>query len=461
MSVVFHYVEPELAQQIDAESDGFWGTIMDQVLSKLHLGTAFDYFDETNINLVERWTPVGEWFHERGRHGLDPYQKSFDGKISSRVSGALRDGLSFSGVNFASQDYLSLASHPVLVSAAIHAANEYGVHSAGSAALMGITSVSKELERSLESYLQYREVTLFPTGWTAGFGIVKMLARPGDHILIDVLAHACLQEGAQASGAKVHRFPHLSYDGVKRRLVNIRKNEPSAGVLVITETLFSMDSDTPDLAALQELCHEHNATLLVDCAHDLGCTGSEGLGVLANQDMIGKVDVLIGTFSKTFASIGGFVATQRAGFRTALRACCGPQTFTNAMTPIQANVVLAALSVVRSSEGEVRRSKMMSNAVKLRTALEAEKFTVLGNPSAIVPVVVGDSGGARKLTNAMIMGGAIVNLVEAPAVAKNQSRWRLQVMADHDDDAIQAFVQIAVSSRKMILAESEFYPAGE
>lgn len=421
---------------------------MHQFVGKnIHSGTAFDHFDSDNTDLVGRWTPVGAWFQERGKFGLDPYQKSFDGRISPRVSGALRDGRPFSGVNFASQDYLSLASHPVLISAAIKAASDLGVHSAGSAALMGITSVAQELEHALEDYLRYREVTLFPTGWTAGFGIVKMLARPGDHILIDVLAHACLQEGAQASGAKTHRFPHLSYDGVKRRLESIRRTEPNSGILVVTETLFSMDSDTPDLASLQALCSSHNATLLVDCAHDLGCMGQEGLGILSMQDMVGKVDVLIGTFSKTFASIGGFVATQHPGFRTALRACCGPQTFTNAMTPLQASVVLAALELVRGPEGTARRERMMTNVLHLREALGREKFKVLGNPSAIVPVIVGDSGLARQLTNAMITGGAIVNLVEAPAVAKNQSRWRLQVMADHDNDAIETFVRIAAAER--------------
>lgn len=423
---------------------------MDQIVDQNFLsGTAFDHFDPFNLNLVKRWTPVGEWFDERASRNLDPYQKSFDGRIAPWIFGALRDGRSFQGVNFASQDYLSLASHPLLVSSAIRAAQEYGVHSAGSAALMGITTISKALEQSLETYLQYNEVTLFPTGWMAGFGIVKILAQPGDQILIDVLAHACLQEGAQSSGAKIHRLPHLSYDGVKRRLQNIRKNEPNVGVLLVTETLFSMDSDTPDLVSLQALCHEFNATLVVDCAHDLGCMGKDGLGILADQNLIGKVDVLIGTFSKTFASIGGFVATQHRGFRTALRACCGPQTFTNAMTPIQASVVLAALELVRSSEGEQRRRRMMANVLKLRSMMQNEKFNVLGNPSAIVPVIIGTSGDARMLTQKMIESGAVVNLVEAPAVAKNQSRWRLQVMADHDDEAISTFVRLASAVRDM------------
>ena len=184
----------------------------------------------------------------------------------------------------------------------------------------------------------------------------------------------------------------------------------------------------------------------------------DGLGVLVAQGMAGKIDVLIGTFSKTFASIGGFVATQHEGFRTALRACCGPQTFTNAMTPIQASVVLETLKLVQSREGERRRVRMLENATRLRHALESEGFTVLGQPSAIVPVIVGDSGLARRMTNEMISMGAIVNLVEAPAVAKNQSRWRLQVMADHTDEDIAEFVKIAVAARAALTTPQDKIP---
>ncbi|SCW86912.1 Aminotransferase class I and II [Rhizobium mongolense subsp. loessense] len=191
-----------------------------------------------------------DWLHDRGKFGLDPYQKSTGGKILPYVSGRWRDGTPFSGVNFASQDYLSLSSHPRLVKAANDAATQFGVHSAGSAILMGNSDLSLELEKKLEGHLGFKECTLFPTGWTAGYGIVKMLAQPGDHIVMDILAHACLQEGAEASGAKIHRFPHLSNEGVERRLKRIRTSEPSSGILVVTGTLFSMDSDSPDIKEL-------------------------------------------------------------------------------------------------------------------------------------------------------------------------------------------------------------------
>lgn len=417
---------------------------------KFKSGNAFDHFIASEIDLVGRWLPVGQWFHERGQRGLDPYQKAVSSKILPTVHGTLQNGKEFRGVNFASQDYLSLSCHPAIIARAQRTAEEHGVHSAGSAALMGISDLAISLERELEDFLKFQEVTLFPTGWTAGYGIVKMLARPGDHILIDLLAHACLQEGAQSSGATVHRFPHLSNAGVRRRLDNIRKEHPTGGILVVTETLFSMDSDSPDIKELQAICSERSATLLVDCAHDLGCIGENGLGILAAQAMVGKVDVLIGTFSKTFASIGGFVATQHRGFRTALRACCGPQTFTNAMTPIQANVVREALRIVISEEGSDRRRRLLRNVIHLREALASEGFKILGAPSAIVPVIIGDSAQARVVTGEIIRSGAIVNLVEAPAVAKNQSRWRLQVMADHSAEDIQNFVALAAAARSSV-----------
>lgn len=411
-------------------------------------GVVKDHYAGHERDLFRRWLPVAQWFDDRCALGLDPYQKASTGKILSTVSGSFRDGSCFSGVNFASQDYLSLSSHARILRALNAAAEQFGAHSAGSSILMGGCEMSLRLERALEAFLGYREVTLFPTGWTAGYGIVKMLAQPGDHIVIDFLAHACLQEGASCSGATVHRFPHLSNSAVQKHLARIRSAQPDAGILVVTETLFSMDSDSPGIAELQAICTAHGATLLVDCAHDLGCMGETGRGILEIQGMVGEVDVLMGSFSKTFASIGGFVATQHPGMRTAIRACCGPQTFTNAMTPVQAAVVLEALSIVAGTEGLERRERLAENVAYLRTRLLENGFASPGEPSAIVPVVVGDSATARLMTRHMIQNGAIVNLVEYPAVARSKSFWRVQVMADHKREHINAFVECAIEARK-------------
>ena len=186
----------------------------------------------------------------------------------------------------------------------------------------------------------------------------------------------------------------------------------------------------------------------MDCAHDLGALGQRGLGILHTQDMVGKVDILMGSFSKTFASPGGFVACNDLGIKFALRSSCGPSTFTNAMTPIQAAVIDRALSIIDSPEGDERRARLLANTTMLRDGLAAEGFTVLGQPSAIVPVVLGDASISRLMTKYAAEEGGIVNLVEYPAVARNACRWRLQVMADHAESHVRSMVERAVSARR-------------
>lgn len=410
-------------------------------------GNVFDFYDQSVPDLLSRWDKVGQWFEARSDVGFDPYQRVVHTGIGTKASGTQRNGAPFSGVNFASQDYLSLSAHPQLIAAACTAARDMGVHSAGSAALMGNTALSVELERRLAAFTGYQHCTVFPIGWAAGYGAVKTLLRKHDHVVIDALAHACLQEAAADATPNVHRVPHLSNAAVERRLERIRRAHGDAGILVVTETLFSMDSDVPDIAALQAMCRRFDATLLVDCAHDLGAFGATGRGNLEAQGMVGKVDVLMGSFSKTFASTGGFVACNNAAFKFGLRAACGPSTFTNAMTPLQAAVVLKALEIISGPEGAERRQKLMSNILRLRGSLEASGFTLLGVPSAIVPAVLGDGPLSRLMTRTAFDLGAVVNLVEHPAVARNGARWRLQVMADHSDADIDLFCSIATQAR--------------
>jgi glycine C-acetyltransferase len=406
---------------------------------------------ENNVitNLVDRWTESGEWWLARGRHRLDPYQKYTTTRVGPRIEGAYHDGTPFRGDNFASQDYLSLSSHPKIISAVKDALDRYGLHSAGSAALMGNTALSVELERRLADLTGFDDAVVFPIGWAAGYGAVKTLVTQNDHVVIDILAHACLQEAARDATPNVHMHAHVNPKAIESRLERIRRDNPAAGILVVTETLFSMDSDIPDVLAIQEACKRHGATLLVDCAHDLGALGSTGRGKLEDFGLLGKVDVLVGAFSKVFASTGGFVAFNNKGFRYALRGRCGPSTFTNAMTIAQAAAVTASLDIVRSDEGAERRARMMANSLRMREGLVAAGFEVLGQPSAIVPMVIGDVLLTRLMTRYAIDMGAIVNLVEHPAVARNACRWRLQVMADHTAEQIDHLVKVAVESKRL------------
>ena len=405
-------------------------------------GTVAEYLDDGSSNLLDRMQGMTDWLEARWAHGVDPYSKASDGPILAECGAMDRKGVAYTGINLASQDYLALASHPQIKAAAMEAVERYGVHSAGSPALMGNTRPSLELERRLAEFAGMADCTVFATGWAAGYGLIKALIRERDHIVIDQLAHASLMEGARNATRHLHVFPHLSVSGLERRLQRIRREHPEAGILIVTESLFSMDSDTPDLAAHQELATRHGATLMVDAAHDFGCMGPTGRGHLEMQNLHGKVDLLMGSFSKTFASNGGFVATKHPALKLALRYACGPQTFSNAISPVQASIVLKALNIIESSEGEALRHLLLDNAIQLRDGLQARGFEVMGEPSAIVPVKLGDAARARLASRYTLEGGGLVNLVEFPAVAKNASRFRLQVMASHTSAQIERFIGI-------------------
>ncbi len=410
-------------------------------------GDVAQYRETPGRDLLDRLNEHSIWSAARLKNGVEPYSKHTMGAIKNRSVAFDRAGRRFEGPNFASQDYLSLAGHPAIKAAAIKAVNECGVHSAGSAALMGLTEQTIALEQRIAHWLGHHDATVFPTGWGAGYGIIKTLVRATDHIAIDMLAHACLMEGARAATNNVHSFPHLSADGLEKKLSRIRAENPEAGILVVTESMFSMDADTPDLRLAAQIAHKYHATIMVDCAHDLGCLGADGRGHLAQQSALTEVDVVMGSFSKTFASNGGFVASNHPALKIALRYMCGPLTFTNALSPVQAAVVIAALDIAQSAEGAARRERLMDNIQFLRGQLTDMGFEVLGHPSPIVPVVLGNAALSRLICRFTLEGGALVNLVEFPAVSRNTCRFRLQVMADHTRADIEELCDILYAAR--------------
>jgi 7-keto-8-aminopelargonate synthetase-like enzyme len=365
-------------------------------------------------------------------------------------------GETVEGVNFASQDYLSLSSHPMVKEAAIAAVQEYGVHSAGSAALLGNTRNSLKLENVISEFVHGREVVLYPTGWSAGFAAVQGFVRPSDHVVLDVLAHSCLQEGARSATGNIHFHGHLNVKGLERRLQKIRAHDTENAILVVTESLFSMHSDTPDIGALKAVCEEYQATLLVDCAHDFGCIGDDGLGHIGLQNALDKSDIIIGSFSKTFASNGGFIAVRNRAQKEYLKYFSATQTFSNALSPVQAATVMAAFEIVRSQEGRDRRRSLMDNILYLRAELTKAGLETLGDPSPIVPVRVGAEGQARIAAHRLNELGAIANLVEYPAVPQGGARFRVQVMANHQKHEIDTLVSSMVKA--MQLAEADFRP---
>jgi glycine C-acetyltransferase len=418
-------------------------------------GSMRDFRVPGGADLLRRTEGFFKWQDLRRKNSLWPFSRATEDGPGTVCQAQDDSGNKMRGVNFASQDYLSLSSHPAVKSAAKETIDRCGVHSAGSPALVGNTSHSVALERKIADFLKMEEAVLYPTGWAAGFGIIKGLVRSADHVVMDMLSHSCLQEGAHAATTNIHLFRHLDNEYCRNILTKIRSKDKENGILVVTEGLFSMDSDTPDLAALQRLCHEFNATLVVDVAHDLGCLGEDGRGHIGMQNMLGKTDLVMGSFSKTFASNGGFVACKSRAVKEYLRFYSAPATFSNALSPAQAATVLKAFEIVDSAEGRALRAALMANVLNLRQELREADLDYYGDPSAIVCVKMGTEGLARLVSKQLVELGLIANLVEFPAVPKGAARIRMQVMANHSAQNIAQAVQVLKTARQQAELELE------
>lgn len=400
-------------------------------------GTAAQFAQPRGADLLRRTEAVEAWHDARSKDGLWQYARSLDGAPYPIASIRDEAGVGARGINFASQDYLSLASHPQVAEAAARALRDAGPHSAGSAVLLGNTRISLALEEAIAALVQTEHVALFPTGWGAAFGAITALVQAQDHIVIDQFAHASLRQGANAATPNVSINRHLDVGHVRQLLGAIRARDTEHGILVVTEGLFSMDSDTPDLATLQALCHEFGATLLVDVAHDLGAMGPGGGGCIAQQGMLGKIDLVMGAFSKSFASNGGFVATASRAVKRHLQLYAGPHMFSNALSPVQSAVILECIQIIRSDEGDGLRADLMRNIEGLRALLAAEQLSCMGIPSPIVPVLIGSEKVSRLVGKMLFEQSVFVNQVEFPGVPVGASRLRLQLMSNHNMQQIK------------------------
>jgi len=422
-------------------------------------GSMRDFRGLRGSNLMTRVQGFYDWQDLRRTHGLWPYSKSTEEAPLAECAAKDDCGSSFRGVNFASQDYLGFSSDPEIKETAKSVIDEYGVHSAGSSALAGNTKYSLKLEATISEFLELDHTVLYPTGWAAGYGVIKGLVRSSDHVVMDTLAHACLHEGANSATTNVHLHRHLDLGSAREHLQRVRAADAENGILVVTESLFSMDSDTPDLAALQNLCREFDATLLVDAAHDLGCIGEHGHGFMELQSMLGKIDIVMGSFSKTFASNGGFVSSNSPAVRQYLKFYGSSATFSNALSPVQAATVTKAFDIIRSDRGRDLRAQLMDRVVYLRKLLGAAGLRLVGNPSAIVPVIVGDEALARMVSRRLPQLGVVANLVEYPAVAKGNARFRFQVMPMHTARNIEDLVERFRAAIDATQAEYQRYQA--
>ncbi len=335
-------------------------------------------------------------------------------------------------VSFASNDYLGLAGHERLRRAAADAAERFGSGSGASRLITGTMAVHRELERRLARFKGTEDCVLFTTGYQAGVGAVTSLAGAGDAVILDKLSHACLIDGARASGARVRTYAHLD---MKRLAAALIKERSARRRLIVTDSLFSMDGDTAPLVEILELAREHDAMLLVDEAHATGTTGPGGRGLvaelgIAELGMASERVAQMGTLSKALGSVGGFVAGSRPLVEY-LRNVARSYIYSTAPAPSATGAALAALDVLESDEGRALLERLRANVSALARACPG-----LLARSPIVPVIVGEAARTVEAQAALRERGLWVPAVRPPTVPRGESRLRVSLSAAHTDEDI-------------------------
>lgn len=338
-----------------------------------------------------------------------------------------------------SNNYLGLTAHPKVKEASINAIKKYGTGCSGSRYLTGTLDLHIQLEERLAKFLGYESCLLFSTGFQTNLGVISSLVQKGDYVISDKENHASIISAcilAKGGYAEFVRYKHNDVEDLERVLSKIPED---VGKLVVTDGVFSVTGDIVNLQEIIPVVKKYNARILVDDAHAIGVIGPGGRGTAHYWGLIEDTDLTMGTFSKTFASLGGFV--------------CGPERVINYLkhhspaiifsaspTPASCAAALAALDILEEQPELVE--KLLSNADKMRKEFKELGFNIVENHSAIVPVIIGDVEKSFIFWRKLFDSGVFVNVFIPPGVPPNMSMMRTSYMASHEDYHLEKILEI-------------------
>lgn len=341
-------------------------------------------------------------------------------------------------VNFASNDYLGLAAESCVVEAAREACARFGAGSGASRLISGTLPPHTALEEKL-AFAKGTEAALsFACGYSTALGVIPALVGTGDVVILDKLSHACLVDGARLSGATLRVFPHNDVERLEKILRQVRTRQAAARVLLVTESVFSMDGDLAPLREIVDLKEKFGAWLLVDEAHGFGVRGPGGIGLVAELGLSERVEVQMGTLGKALGSAGGFIAGS-ARLVDFLVNRARSFIFSTAPPPAQAAAAAAALDWLATAEGTERMTRL--RALRQTWATLCFPTPASPPPSAIIPVPVGPEDEALRRGNALLEAGFWVPAVRYPTVPRGQARLRLSLTALHEPAQLRALAE--------------------
>ncbi|MBN1926907.1 MAG: pyridoxal phosphate-dependent aminotransferase family protein [Prolixibacteraceae bacterium] len=380
--------------------------------------------------------------------GIYPYFREIESDQDTVVKINGKDVLMFG-----SNSYLGLTNHPKVKEAAIEATKKYGTGCAGSRFLNGTLDIHIQLEERLAKLIGKDAALCYSTGFQVNLGVVSVLAGRSDYIFLDELDHASIIEGSRLSFGKVMKFGHNNMRSLESKL---KLCEPDRIKLIVVDGIFSMEGDIINLPELVKLAEKYNASIMVDDAHSLGVLGPHGEGTAAHFGLIDKVDLVMGTFSKSMASLGGFIAGDKEVINF-IKHNSRSLIFSASMTPASVATVNAALDIMESEPERIKHLWNLTHYAK-RAFIE-NGFDTGISETPIIPLFIRDDMKALKMTQLLLENGIFVNPVVSPAVPKEDCLIRFSLMATHTfsqvDEAIEKITKVAKALG--ILAEIPAY----
>lgn len=367
--------------------------------------------------------------------GLYPYfqpiEASYDTEVVIRGERKIMVG---------SNNYLGLTHHPRVLEAAAAALRRYGSGCTGSRFLNGTLDLHEELEERLARFMGKPAALVFSTGYQTNLGVISALVGRDDHVFSDKLNHASVVDGIRLGYGTVHRYAHRDLSSLERSLSD---TPAEAGKLVVTDGIFSMEGDIVDLPSIVALAESHQAELMVDDAHSLGVLGERGGGTAQHFGLTDRVDLIMATFSKSLASIGGVIAGPERVIHY-LKHHARALIFSASMPPSAVASVLAALQVIE--EEPERREALWRNTRRMQDGLKALGFDIGLSETPVIPLLIGDFQHMLKFWKELFDAGVFTNPVTPPAVPENSCRLRISMMATHTegqlDQVLEAFAVV-------------------
>lgn len=342
---------------------------------------------------------------------------------------------------FGSNSYLGLTTHPKVIEASHEAIRKYGSSCSGSRFLNGTTDLHQELEERLAKFLGKEEALVFSTGFQVNLGVIPTITKQGDTILLDRMNHASLYEGARLSSASTVVFRHNDMNSLERKLKQLPDDSMK---LIVVDGIFSMEGNIAKLPEIAELAKKYNASVLSDCAHAIGVLGDHGRGTPDHFGLTDEIDLIGGTFSKSLASLGGFIGGDKETIQY-IKHHSRSLIFSASMTPASTAATLAALDIIESDDS--RRLKLWENTHYSLNKLKELGFDTGAAETPIIPIYIRDNQKAYIMTTRLFEEGVFVNPVVAPAVSPEDTLIRFSLMATHSfeqiDIAIDKIVKVA------------------